>query len=160
MEAKTQYHPIDFDSLHKGQVIPVEVLEEALGIKSNKEQYPLKLLGLKDQIKKHMRSIGSPLTVKVRKKELHILMDAQATEYNFNWQKRRLRSSIEFHRQLLEVDSKNLTADEKRIHERRMLVSSRYAQAIRQTSKQIRVESEVKKISSNNDSQKELSAPD
>lgn len=122
-------YPMDYDALNKGDVLPAELLERLLRARRGTEVYRLGLLGLRDQVVRECGLRGRHFTVVVRRDQLCVLTDEEAAEYNaraFHHGVRRSKRSL---RRLVQVDAAALTAEQRREHERNVLVCGKMLQS-------------------------------
>ena len=76
-------YPIDYESLRKGDVIPVEKLEELSGEKRGTQEFEFAVLKWKEIISTHMAAINNPVTIVGHNTHsLRVLTDLEASEYH------------------------------------------------------------------------------
>lgn len=124
-------YPFDFDMLKKGDVIPVERIELLIMTKQDHPKYSLRILRLKDQIESELERRGRPVTVRTDHGCLVILTDPEAAEYNkAQFGIRRHQLSI-CHQRTLQVNVTQLTDEQRKIHERNIVVQGAQLSAMR-----------------------------
>lgn len=69
-------HPVDFESLRKGQTISVEAIEAIYKVRRETQEYQLKALGLKAQIESH------GFRVEFAQGALRLLTDSEYARHN------------------------------------------------------------------------------
>lgn len=131
---KTEKWPLDFDAINKGDIITEAQCRAALNPRDDKD-FQLKLLTLKEEIERRHAELGTILTIKVTRNSLHILTDAEASEYNENRQQHALRHFVKSHRRLIGVEIGNLSSEQAGEHDRRIAHSANYMTAIKETRK-------------------------
>ncbi len=126
--------PLDFESISKGDVIAEVQCRAVLKPKDDKD-FQLKLLALKEQIERKHADAGVVLTIKITRNSLHVLTDAEASEYNETRQQHALRHFVKSHRRLLGVEIVNLSPEQAGEHDRRVAHSATYMTAIKSARK-------------------------
>lgn len=128
MNQATPY-PLDFDSLYKGDEVPVEKLAEIIDHPAGSDEYRFAVMTLADRIVNELSERGLDVVVVQRKGALRILTDTEASKHCYN---EALRGHKIMGRNLgrtLLVDQTTLTEEERRIHDSRINVVSRMYQA-------------------------------
>lgn len=134
-------HPVDYDNLSKGDIIPQSLIEEILGVSSINPSYRLKTIGLRNLIEREMYFRGNPVTIVCLLNNLKILTDEESSIYNFKQGLSYLSRFQSRHEHILStVDISNLGQAEKVKHLRRVEISSRFAFAINHPAKMIMAE--------------------
>lgn len=133
-------YPVNYDKLTKGHLIDAAECERIVGKPRSHPRYSFELLKLRARIMSDMKQRNTPVTVRTVAGGLEVLTDAAASEYNAKQGRQGLRRHMRTHRRNLDVNTANLTADELRAHERRLLRSARIAQAISSVRAQLKVE--------------------
>ncbi len=121
---------IDCESLQKGDIIPVEKIEELTGYDRGSREYAFGCLSVRTYIEDTMRSLKAPVTICSRDYDLVVLTDSAAFRHSDKRVRQQIKGVQRSHRRMQEVDTTNLTPDEQQDYERRLLVQSRYVQAI------------------------------
>lgn len=131
---------LDISQINKGTVIPVETIEQVVGMESTHVDFWKKKLQLKAFIERSLRAQNVYATIRECNGCLEVLLDEEATAYNFNWFRRHVNAALASHQRLLEVDTRNLSSDAKIEHRRRVEMSSFIVQGINDKVKQISVD--------------------
>ena len=111
--------PMDFDTLQKGDVIPVADVEQMTGKKQGTKEYQFAILNVVDRIKGALFHKEKFWTIAIRKDAICILTDAEATEYNFREGERAQCRLKRLNVQMLAVDSTQLTDEQRDVHYRK-----------------------------------------
>lgn len=125
MSETVQRYPFDFDTLKKGDVIPVDVLEDRSGFKYGSRGYDLALLQFRGRIFKELADRGTIVTVRSEKGALRILTDLEASSYLGNERTRDFVRSKRHHLQFMGVDSRDFSEKQRGIYERGLFVSGK-----------------------------------
>jgi hypothetical protein len=129
-------YPLDFDSLTKGHTLTSEKLSEVTGKKPGTDEYRYAVLGLQALI--HERT---DLTVKIQVDgSLRVLTDPEASDHNHKLLLQALRVVPRRHEMMIHVDVDNLTEEQCKRHDQRLLLQSRYVSAFARETKQIKIE--------------------
>lgn len=122
---EVERYPIDFDALRKGDAIPVSVIEQYSGQKYGTEKYAFALMGLQSEIERRLAERDDPIFAVITSKsgEIHILNDAEGSECAFRRVKNSAASIYRNSKRLTRIDVNDLTSEQKRVHENRLLVS-------------------------------------
>lgn len=121
----TQPYPFDYDTMEKGDIIPVERLEELSGVERNHTSFGLHVMAFREMIMNEMMARDNPVVVRSNHGSLEILTDAQAYRYNF------CRAETHYKGLALSVsrqgwiDVKLLNEEDKAEHERLTMIQSR-----------------------------------
>ena len=118
---ETQFHPLDFETLKKGDYITPEQAAEITGKNASDPKFALALLNLKERIRREMQAQKRPITAKVERGGIRILNDPEASNYNDKQAKGALRKLGRCVSQLLYVDQRKLNNGEQRTHEHRII---------------------------------------
>lgn len=145
-ESSVHRYPLDFDAITKGDVIPAETLERITGEKRGTVEYQFKVLKLRGQIEAACRDRDYPVTLRGQGDDLKVLQDEDASPHNERLMNSNLNCFKKHYRQLLEVDMGNLTEEQKKDHERRVLYYSFYRQAVCDAGKKIRLMAEKRSV--------------
>lgn len=136
---KAKQWPVDFESLRKGDIIPVSAIERITKTKHGTTEYALTLLSLKESIQNHLWSIGKPWTCTTRGGAIAVLKDDEASEYNYRQGQRYLRGQARATVRIQHVDHGQLGEEDKRKHVRRVEVMGKFMQAICDTRIELRM---------------------
>jgi hypothetical protein len=117
--------PVDYDALGKGSVIPRDRLIAIIDARPDSPSFSLKVLALRQQIKRELADRGLIVSVALRRGDLCILADADAARYTARMHRLRRRGMIRNHREALAVDVANLNADEQAFHQHELLIAGR-----------------------------------
>lgn len=126
----TKQFALDITQLDKGTIIPVKTIEQIVGMESTHPDFWKKKLKLKTFIERNLRERNICVTIRECNENLEILLDEEATAYNFTWFRRHINSALACHQRLMEVDTRNLSYDSTIEHRRRVEVSSFIVQGI------------------------------
>ena len=121
----TNRHPIDCDTLNKGDVISVDVLQKITKKPQGSQEYAFKLMSLQSFI----HDKRADLTVRIDHDTIRILTDKESSEYNDQVFKMGMRKMKTSNGRLLMVDYSGFSDDEKQRHLRKIEVNSRTYQA-------------------------------
>lgn len=124
-------HPIDYDSINKGDYIPPDVCESILRTKRDHKKYSLRLCNLAKHIEKELRIRSRPATVVTEKDGITILTDADASRYAVDWRDRRYRGMKKDLRRLAQVDVNNIPEAERKKHDGELLLTGRMVQMLK-----------------------------
>ncbi len=133
----TERYPLDFDSLHKGDVIQAERLVGIFGIETTDARFSGRQIELCERIEHEMDHRGQEVTVICIKNEIHILDDIAALEYApklFDSGHRRCRRA---HRKLMAIDSGNLSASQGKTLDRAQEVSGKILLAMSRAKREL-----------------------
>jgi len=123
-------HPIDFDSLQKGDVIPVERLEKITRTKHGTSEYQLAVLDLSKQIEKEKYLRGTPVFVVQQNSALRLLTDKEAVPYQQGRYNVGLRAAMRNFTKGQFINRSNLNDKEQKILDRNLYVQGRLLQAL------------------------------
>jgi len=137
----TNFFPIDYKSLKKGDIIPINRIEEITGAKHGTSKYDFSCLKLKGRIESELRELGYIWTIAGVDGNLKILTDPEAAIYNHREQVAARRRQLRRFELQQHVDSAILPEDQKQQHERRLEINGRYIQSMLDTRKQLSLES-------------------
>lgn len=122
---ESQY-PLDFEALHKGQILEIEFLEKVFGTPYTRgDRWSFRLMSLQAQI--HDKT---DLSCCVDRDSIRILTDAEASQHNYQMVGRHVRGISRRTEKLLQVDRAQLDANGSVEHDRRLRVASAYAGAV------------------------------
>lgn len=139
MDGVTRY-PVDFDKLDKGSVVPAEVIEKMANASRGTPRFALTALSLCSQIERELARRGRIVFVRQVKNDVRVLTDPEAAKHAPRRCSSGRKRERKAHAIQLAIDARNLTDDERREHERRVLIESRYMAARNGVSRQIRLE--------------------
>lgn len=130
-------YPINIDELRKGQVITTDELTRIIGRRPEQDQHKWQwsLLALQGFI--HDKTT---LTVKIVPEGMRVLTDSEAAIYNHRRGAQALRAFMRRYERNGMVDETALSEEERKIHASNLLNQSRYASAILQTTRSIRID--------------------
>lgn len=144
MEA--QRFPIDYETLQKGDVVPVERIEEIVNMKRDDVRFSLKVAALVDRIRRELLDRDKPWTVAVVKGQIRVLTDAEATIYQRQRREQAHRSERQAFFYISKVDVAALTPEQRVEHEREVINSGRFIQAMENVRKQMRLEASKRAV--------------
>jgi hypothetical protein len=124
MEDAVRY-PVDYDAVHKGDVIDIKRVEEILGKRYGTVAYQAKIVGFICEFQNQLWDRGKPFTVINRRGTVAILTDTEASVYNRRWFLGRKRGLLKNHRQLLHVDASQFDPDTAKGHDRAVVIQGR-----------------------------------
>jgi hypothetical protein len=134
-------YPLDFDELQKGDTLTSERLTEVTGKKPKTDEYRFAILGLQALI--HERT---DLVAKIQSDgSIRILTDPEASDHNDKLHLQGKRMMIVRHHMMSRVDIDNLTDGQRKRHDQRVMLQSRYVTALAREAKQIRIEGQKHK---------------
>lgn len=119
---KATRYPIDYETLEKGDSIPIERCESILDIQRGDSLYQLGLLKLAQTIMDAMMEHGRPVQVVQDHGALRVLTDAESSSYQDRRADRALSQMREGVRQLGHCDVSTMSDYEKALHTRRVRV--------------------------------------
>ena len=123
--------PMDFDTLKKGDVIPVADVERITGKKAGTKQYAFAALNIVKRMRDHLFDKEKYWTIVMRKDAICILTDIEAAEYNSHEYETSRNRLKRLHVQTLAVDSMQLSDEQRRTHYRRLQVQAFEMSAMR-----------------------------
>lgn len=145
MSQDVSRHPLDFDTLDKGTVLPAALVAKAVKAEPGTPEYSLRTLNLVSSIKLHFETKRNLIVaVKVHKDAIHILTDSEATEYCYDQMQSAIRKSLRRFNELAEVDRTQLAEDEKQEHDRRLINGGKQVQALATSKSGIRISAYVR----------------
>lgn len=132
-------YPFDYDALQKGQIIPVEMLEDITGTKKGTAEFALKVLSQKQNLETELWLRGKLWTISGEGCDggLKILTDEEASIYNAKRFEANVRGMHRSHSRLMGVDVSSLTAEQRGRHERELCNQAAKLMAIKKTKKLI-----------------------
>lgn len=109
--------PLDFDALQRGDLIPASKVEEIAGCTRDDRRYPMAMLRLSQQIRRHfMSERGDDVTVVSDHDDIRIHTMQEQAAYTRREDDRRRRSYVRNLRSGLSVDLSQLNETECREH--------------------------------------------
>ena len=108
-------------------------------MKSTSPDYPLRLVALKEAIERALERSGRNWTLAIVGPCIHVLSDAEASEYNHRQAIISRRREARRFAKLGGVDASQLTDDERREHERRVIIDGRHMAAHAMAAKELRM---------------------
>lgn len=132
--------PIDYDAIRKGDFISPELIERVTATKrADYKTYNFALMGFKVELEREMQRRGHPIVSKTEGDGIRVLTDAEAVEYTASRHKNIAGQMVRNHvRSVAGVDTRNLSADQLRRHERDVIARSRELQAMKDSRRQFR----------------------
>ncbi len=137
---KVERFPVDYETLKKGDVIPVERLEQITGKSHGTVEHQLAVLQLMGQIERDMWAANKRVTLRLSKGAIAVCTDSEAAIKNARDFILGLRKLSRSHIRNQHVDVAQLTDDERASHERKLEVEGKYLQAVASTRKDIRLQ--------------------
>lgn len=117
-------YPLDVSALNKGDDITEDQCIQMMGTNGSDPLYQLKLLELRDEIRRAADMAHRQLSIVIRKRHLHVNTDAEASEYHFgrvvHGRRQIMRESENLRTR---VDASFLTDHQKMAHDRQLLIS-------------------------------------
>jgi cytochrome P450 len=123
--------PMDFDTLQKGDVIPVADVERMTGKKQGTDEYKFAVMNIIDRMRDHMKRKELFWTVVSRKSAICVLTDPEAAEHNPNEYEKSRKRLKRLHVQTLAVDTMQLSDEQRDTHYRRLQVQAFEMSAMR-----------------------------
>lgn len=125
-------YPLDWRSLEKGQEIPAETCEKMLGVSRHDKRYGLRLIAARDYIMRARLEEGRPVSVRISKGGLLVMLDSSASEYHAGRAEVGVRQIVRHQRNMVVlVDRSALTAEAQREHDRTVALGAARVQALR-----------------------------
>lgn len=107
--------PLDFDQLSRGDYLPAEVVEKAILAERSDPNYRIKVLGLRDQIRRHFREVhGDVVTIVSERDGLRILTHSEQSDYAPERERRAVSQIITAQIEAQAVDVSQLVDDDQR----------------------------------------------
>ena len=135
-------YPLDFESLKKGMTITAAQIQKICGHQPGTQEYEFYILTLRKQIMEYKKLHGDPVTVNTCSGCINILTDSEAAIYNDNDFNRRKNGMLRAYGRQRNVDSTQLTTEERKAWERSLIVQSYTVSAIHEAKKRIRIEAQ------------------
>lgn len=124
--------PLDVEELNKGDVLPVERIEEITGEVRGTNGFQFAKMRIASFIEMEREHQGIPVVIKHEGETLRVLTDEEAAIYTETRFHDALRSAGRSHyRQSAYIDTEQLTNGTREKHEWHILVNSRILQAVR-----------------------------
>ena len=115
--------------LRKGSYVGPEVLEGIFGYDRDSKEYQLALLGLYSDAQKQL--VDTDFVVVTRHHGLLIMSDDEAVDYLQSRFAGGIRQAVRAYEKNAMISPDNLNAEQRKVHERRLINQSRLVQAIR-----------------------------
>lgn len=107
--------PLDFDQLHRGDYLPPEVVEKAVLTDRGDANYRIKVLGLREQMRRHFREVhGDVVTIVSERDGLRILTHSEQSDYAPERERRAISQIITAQIEARAVDVTQLVDDDQR----------------------------------------------
>lgn len=137
----TKPWPLDIERLSKGDYIGPEIIESwsKKGVKRSHPQFSLVQLEFKTYVEGELEEMGRNWTLKIEGIGIRILKDAEASAYNHKLQIEHTNRVIRRHHKLRGVQVDNLDGDQKKNHERAIMISSLLVTSITGVRQKIRL---------------------
>lgn len=137
----TKPWPLDIERLSKGDYIGPEIIEawSKKGVKRSHPQFSLVQLEFKTYVEGELEEMGRNWTLKSEGIGIRILNDAEASAYNHKLQIEHTNRIIRRHHKLRGVQVDNLDGDQKKNHERGIMISSLLVTSITGVREKIRL---------------------
>jgi len=131
-EPEAEPHPIDFDALERGMVVPSEQIERVYGHFYGTMKYAFDVMTLKKMIQDHFRDVkNDTVSVVETRGSLRILSHKEQDEYVQTDKGRAVARFIRRHREDLGTDERFLTEEAKAARDKRLLLDSWKVQQLR-----------------------------
>lgn len=138
--------PIDYDSLNKGDIIPVNRVEQIVGKKQDDPMYQFALLKFTDRIQRELQDRGQWWTVRTEKGAVKILTDTEAVSYNHAEQVRARSAQLRRFALQQAVDVTQLDNESRKEHERNLEVDGKHVQALLGVREQFRLSASKRSV--------------
>jgi hypothetical protein len=145
MDGATRW-PIDYDTLKKGDIIPVHRLEQITGVKQSDAVYALKILTVKDRIESELADRGKLWVIRSEKGSLKILTDEEVPAYTHSEQVRHRAAQRRRFLQQSSADVSLMTDMTRAQHERNLEVDGKYILAQQEVRDKLRLKAEKRKV--------------
>jgi hypothetical protein len=129
---KAGKHPLDFDTLDKGSVIPVEQIEKLTKTKRDEAAFSMELMALQKRVHDELSERGRKVVVCQDHGSLRILTDADAVDYTARLFSQRRGQLFRAHSYAMSIEVANLDDGQKACHERNVLVQGAQLSAMRE----------------------------
>lgn len=130
-------YPLDFDSLNKGDVLSIETLEHITGEKAGSDRYRFRCMALCKEICKEMEVRQNPVTARMKRDTIEILLDKESAHYN-NWVfdkgRRTMRNALT---RQAKVDVTKLSDDDRKTHDFNLLRNANTYQGLMRARRQV-----------------------
>lgn len=127
-------YPFDMAALSKGDLIDLPTLEQISGKTRGTEAFQFAVLAIQDRINSR-----TSMTAKICIDGLRILTDQEASEYNHTQFRHNVARTIRRHAKTQQVEPSNLSPDDQRRHEARLIGQSKVVQAIVIASRTVKI---------------------
>lgn len=132
---QTSKHPLDFDLLKKGDIIPASVIVEAFGREVTDRKYPLSQMNLKGQIICWFAEHEIIVTVRSVGNDLEIIEDELSVPYNRKQASMGLKRHREAIARIAGANVSNLSPGMAKERERLLLVETMKLRALADAAK-------------------------
>lgn len=132
-----QLYPLDFESLQKGDVIPVEKVEEIARVKRDHPRFNFAALHLAKRIETELADRGRAVTVRSEHGALVICTDEDASNYNERRVKAQARGMGRSVRRMVSVDRTNLSTERLPVHDRKVEIYGKMYSAMTRVRRQL-----------------------
>ena len=129
MFIETTPFPVDYETLQPGDTIPAERLEIICGCSRHSPSYRPSVQRLRTQVQRAMEDRGKLFMLRCRGFDLEVVGEADAAGHCRRRNRVRRREMLRAFVATAAVDVSKLTADERREHERTVMIESKYAMA-------------------------------
>ena len=139
-------YPIDTDTLKKGQYLSPEKLETITMYKAGTDKFALAVLAIRQFIERETEKNGRHLLCKQEGKGLRILTDSEAAKYKPKRFDNSLKGMFRQVKDMLRIDTMQLTDDEKKKLERSTYIRSRLCTAVTNERKTLLIASKERTV--------------
>lgn len=119
---QSERYPVDYDAIEAGHVISRSRLAVILGERPGSHTFRYKLTALQRQVEQELWDRGKQLTVAQDHGDLLILDGVAASRHNRRRSRQYARRFARSHRRLMAVDVGKLSEEERREHDRALVV--------------------------------------
>lgn len=134
----TGEYPIDTESLNKGDVIAVEVIERAFGVIRGTDAFNLASMRASSYIARRFLERGEVVTITQRKHDLVILTDEEMPTHNARLFKNDIRRAARTHMRMLGGDRSKMSEETVKIHDRELTVQGAQLAAVSRVKRELR----------------------
>lgn len=136
-----QRWPLDFDAINKGDTFTPDRLEVIVNFPKQTNAYRFAVLSLRERIMKELEDRNRPATVAIIKGCLCVLTDEQASVYTQRQCRIKIRGHFRNVKRMRAVCIENLSAEQRKSHERSLCIEGMVAAGIRKTRRTVKLES-------------------
>lgn len=133
----TSKHPVDYDSLHKGDYIPPEVTQSIIRVNREDKMFSLRLTALAEHIEKELIIRNKHATCVCEHDGIRLLTDSEAAIYLRGVREQSINRMRRTLRRMVRVDTGALTECERQSHDKELLTTGRMVQMIRRARREI-----------------------